>query len=129
MRSVFLISIAALSLSAAPLLAQGRGQGGAAKPKPEAAQPSSRRVADTEIAIIQEYFREHGTRPKPLPPGIAKNLARGKPLPPGIAKTRMPVDLVKRLPSRPDHEWVVTGNVVVLIDPVGLVVDILREVF
>lgn len=129
MRPVFLLSLAALSLSTAPLLAQGRGQGTAAKQKAEAAEPSSHRAADTEIAIIRDYFREHGTKPKPLPPGIAKNLARGKPLPPGIARTRMPVDLVQRLPSRPDHEWVVAGNVVVLVDPVGLVVDILREVF
>jgi hypothetical protein len=41
----------------------------------------------------------------------------------------MPGDLLTRLSTRPDHQWVVAGNVVVLVDPVGLVVDILREVF
>ena len=33
-----------------------------------------------------------------LPPGIAKNLARGNPLPPGIAKKALPGDLNRRLP-------------------------------
>jgi hypothetical protein len=129
MRCVLLSAIVAVSLSTAPVLAQGRGQGGGKSPTPAATEPSSHRVSDREVAVIREYFRDHGIKPKPLPPGIAKNLARGKPLPPGIARTRMPGDLLTRLSTRPDHQWVVAGNVVVLVDPVGLVVDILREVF
>ena len=33
-----------------------------------------------------------------LPPGIAKNLARGKPLPPGIAKKMVPSSMLHDLP-------------------------------
>lgn len=33
-----------------------------------------------------------------LPPGIAKNLARGKPLPPGIAKKMVPSSMLRDLP-------------------------------
>ncbi len=36
-----------------------------------------------------------------LPPGIAKNLARGKPLPPGIAKKTVPASMLGQLPSYP----------------------------
>jgi hypothetical protein len=33
-----------------------------------------------------------------LPPGIAKNLARGKPLPPGIAKKTVLTSMLGQLP-------------------------------
>ena len=36
-----------------------------------------------------------------LPPGIAKNLARGKPLPPGIAKKTVPASMLGQLPYYP----------------------------
>lgn len=45
-----------------------------------------------------------------LPPGIAKNLARGKPLPPGIAKKTVPADMLGQLPSYPGYEWRVVGD-------------------
>lgn len=81
MRCVLLSAIVVVSLSTAPVLAQGRGQEGGKPPTPAATEPSSHRVSDREVAVIREYFRDHGIKPKPLPPGIAKNLARGKPLP------------------------------------------------
>ncbi len=52
---------------------------------------------------------------KPLPPGIAKNLARGKPLPPGIAKQAVPNELLGQLPRVDGHDWVRTGTDLVLI--------------
>ncbi len=45
-----------------------------------------------------------------LPPGIAKNPARGKPLPPGIAKKTVPADMLGQLPSYPGYEWRVVGD-------------------
>jgi hypothetical protein len=59
--------------------------------------------SDEEVRIIGAWYEEHDSRAghgggkskhKGLPPGIAKNLARGKPLPPGIAKQRLPDGLV-----------------------------------
>jgi len=67
---------------------------------------------------------------KPLPPGIAKNLARGKPLPPGIAKQQPSGYLLSTLPRVQGHEWYTVGRDLVLIQAGTLIVaEILREVF
>ena len=58
-----------------------------------------------------------------MPPGIAKNLARGKPLPPGIAKRALPGDLNRRLTRRDGVEHVLTGDKVVMVRA-GVVIDI-----
>jgi hypothetical protein len=64
-----------------------------------------------------------------LPPGIAKNVARGKPLPPGIAKKLSPT-LLAQLPQRQGYEYAQVGADVVLIETATrLVVDVLRDVF
>jgi hypothetical protein len=64
-----------------------------------------------------------------LPPGIAKNYARGKRLPPGIAKKLSP-QLLARLPQRPGYEYAQVGADIVLIESATrLVVDILKDVF
>ena len=78
---------------------------------------------------IGSYFRTHRYEAKPLPPGIARNLARGKPLPPGIAKQRIPADLSRLLVARSGYESLIVGDRIVLIDPVGIVVDILSDMF
>lgn len=63
-----------------------------------------------------------------LPPGIAKNLARGKPLPPGIAK-RFDSGLASRLPHYEGYEWKQVGTDVVLVAvATGIVYEILRNV-
>lgn len=63
-----------------------------------------------------------------LPPGIAKNLARGKPLPPGIAKN-FDSRLVSRLPYYEGYEWKQIGRDVVLVAiATGIVYEILRNV-
>jgi hypothetical protein len=79
-----------------------------------------------EITIIQGYYAHQGaadqgngkkSKGKPLPPGIAKNLARGKPLPPGIAKQQLPGDLVRQLPPVPQgYERVYVDGRVLLVD-------------
>ncbi|MCD1127652.1 RcnB family protein [Jinshanibacter sp. LJY008] len=67
---------------------------------------------------------------KPLPPGIAKNLARGKPLPPGIAKKRVPVTMLNGLPHYPGYEWYTVGDDLVLVAVTTLIVNtILQGVF
>ncbi|WP_213786414.1 MULTISPECIES: anti-virulence regulator CigR family protein [Citrobacter] len=50
-----------------------------------------------------------------LPPGIAKNLARGKPLPPGIAKKTLPASMINDLPYYPGYEWRAVGDDLVLV--------------
>jgi hypothetical protein len=63
-----------------------------------------------------------------LPPGIAKNLARGKPLPPGIAK-RFDNRVLGQLPRYEGYEWQQIGTDVVLVAiATGIVYEVLRNV-
>lgn len=92
-----------------------------------------------EAAVIQQYYAQHpvdagkggknGQKVKPLPPGIAKNLARGKPLPPGIAKQQLPQDLVRMLPPvHAGYERVYVDGRVLLVDMATQVIhDVLME--
>jgi hypothetical protein len=65
-----------------------------------------------------------------LPPGIAKNLARGKPLPPGIAKKTVPASMLNQLPYYPGYEWRVVGDDLVLIAlSTAVVTTIINSVF
>lgn len=50
-----------------------------------------------------------------LPPGIAKNVARGEPLPPGIAKKTLPASMINDLPYYPGYEWRAVGDDLVLV--------------
>lgn len=64
----------------------------------------------------------------PLPPGIAKNLARGKPLPPGIAKN-FDGRVTSQLPHYDGYEWKRIGTDVVLVAiATGIVYEVLRNV-
>jgi Ni/Co efflux regulator RcnB len=92
-----------------------------------------------EIAIIYNYYAQGHDDPghaqhkqqkgKPLPPGIAKNLARGKPLPPGIAMQRLPDELVRALPPpHPGYERVVVDGRVLLVEIATQVIhDVLMD--
>lgn len=63
-----------------------------------------------------------------LPPGIAKNLARGKPLPPGIAK-KFDNRLIGKLPRYDGYEWRQAGTDVVLVTlATGVIYEVLRNV-
>ncbi|WP_052379213.1 anti-virulence regulator CigR family protein [Tepidicaulis marinus] len=87
------------------------------------------RFGVNETEIIRDYFGRHGMTSKPLPPGIAKNLARGKPLPPGIAKRYLPQDLQLRLPVYEGYERLIVGDDVLLVAAAtGIIVDILSDV-
>lgn len=91
------------------------------------AQPAG--FSTSERQIIFEFFSRERYRAQPLPPGIAKNLARGKPLPPGIAKKQIPVRLRERLPTRSGVEISIFGDRIVLLEASGAVVDVLGGVF
>ena len=109
--------------------AQGQGRG---KPASSDAQVSRAkgRGTDAEYRIIRDYYSVESRKPKSLPPGIAKNLERGKPLPPGIAKTRVPDDLIRRLPVRTGGtRWLIAGDRVLLVDANNVVVDLVRLLF
>ncbi|EOV9626297.1 anti-virulence regulator CigR family protein [Cronobacter sakazakii] len=65
-----------------------------------------------------------------LPPGIAKNLARGKPLPPGIAKKSVPTSMLNELPYYRGYEWKMVGDDLVLIAlSTALVTAVINNVF
>lgn len=126
-------SVLALSfMLAAPVNAQGNGRGkgpkGAATPAKAAHATPAKGAVDVEIRIIRDFFASSSHKPKPLPPGIAKNLARGKPLPPGIAKKLPPDDLMRRLPARSGTRWILAGDVVLLVDVSDIVVDIVKAI-
>lgn len=87
------------------------------------------RFSSSERGIIVQFFRDHPYQPKALPPGIAKNLARGKPLPPGIAKKNIPNGLQAQLRARVGVEIAIFGDRIVLLEASGLVIDILEGIF
>lgn len=63
-----------------------------------------------------------------LPPGVAKNLARGKPLPPGIAKN-FDSRVASQLPRYEGYEWKQVGTDVVLVAIAsGIVYEVLRNI-
>jgi hypothetical protein len=83
-----------------------------------------------ERQTILGYFQQHPAvvaGAKPLPPGIAKKIARGGAMPPGIAKRYFPADLIGVLPARPGQRWVIAGTDVLLVElATNVVVDLLR---
>lgn len=94
--------------------------------------------SDNEISIISTWYREHdssskkgrGKKQKGLPPGIAKNLARGKTLPPGIARNYLPDTLRRALPEPPHgHERIIVDGKILLVEiATGIIHDVLMDV-
>ena len=125
----FLLIAACFAAAATPALAQRPDNPGKAKGQKD--QPTVRVVfVDADRGVFRDYYRTHREGVKPLPPGIAKNLARGKPLPPGIAKTRVPDVVLVKLPWRPPgYTFFLVGDRIVLVNAGGLVADILDAIF
>jgi hypothetical protein len=92
-------------------------------------------ITVAEQSIIANYVQQYRGSPsygfagaQPLPPGIAKKIARGGAMPPGIAKRYLPPDLLSRLPPRPGQQWVAVGTDILLVDAATQVVlDILHQ--
>ena len=143
MRTAATVLLAAALALAAPALAgnkgnQGKGQGQGGGGGPDAGDVLAGAVITAfEIAIIDDYLRRHGgdlppafAGAQPLPPGIAKKLARGGSLPPGIAKRYFPNNLLAQLPPRPGQEWLVVGRDILLVAAAtGVILDVLRDAF
>ena len=112
--------------------AQGRGRGND-KTKDKGKQEAPAKVVvvfqDNHRATARDYFVKHKIAAKPLPPGIAMNIARGKPLPPGIAKRAVPNDLVVQFPRiGSDVTYYIVGDRLVAVQR-GNVIDILVDIF
>ena len=92
-----------------------------------------------EASTIRAYYQDsHATKPgknkgkhgkKSLPPGIAKNLARGKPLPPGIAKQALPTGLISLLPPPPHgfERISVSGKILLVEIATHVIHDVLED--
>ena len=84
-------------------------------------------TAGINLVAARQLALDTGTTGyKPLPPGIAKNLARGKPLPPGIANRNLPDSLLQGLPKYPGYQWTAAGADLVLVNLTSrLIADVL----
>ncbi len=77
----------------------------------------------------KKYKKDKSGKSKGLPPGIAKNWARGKPLPPGIAKRDLPDNLLAKLAKRENTRASIVGSDVVLEDvATGIIIDVIADV-
>lgn len=110
---------------------QGQGQGQDNQKNNGSDQAVNLVTAGITILAARNLALNAGlTGYSPLPPGIAKNLARGKPLPPGIAKKYVPGPLLGQLPYYPGYEWMVAGTDLILVAiGTAIVADILKNVF
>ena len=123
------LAVIVAALSSPALAKKDKG----AREHPEAGDAATLAFTEFERQLIREYFAEPGrawpSNAKPLPPGIAKKLARGGELPPGIAKRYLPGELEVRLPRHARGERIVVGADVLLIEvATGIVRDVLRGV-
>jgi hypothetical protein len=108
---------------------RGQGQGGGKTSAPQTSVSATVVFRSGDVAVFRDYFAAHKITGDPLPPGIAKNLARGKPLPPGIAKKVVPSGLVALGPKLDrDTTLSIFGDVVVAMKG-GVVIDIMGGVF
>ena len=127
MRSITVSMFAALAVFI--LTSGAQAQDGRGKDKgTEVRVQQSVEFSITERQIIVEFFAAHRQEAEALPPGVAKNLARGKRLPPGIAKRPIPSGLQAQLPTRVGVEVSIFGDRIVLIEASGVVVDILEGI-
>ena len=135
--AVTILSVLAPGIAADQGGSQGRGSGSTGSSK----EKDKNKDKDADVSVnftfnsgdhdtFRNYFRTNKITAEPLPPGIAKNLARGKALPPGIAKKAFPNDLVRGLGSRvrPGVTFTIAGDRVVALKD-GKVLDIIEGLF
>ncbi|HZT21189.1 MAG TPA: anti-virulence regulator CigR family protein [Dongiaceae bacterium] len=130
------------AIAAGPVAAGGNGKGhghaGQDSP-PQAGQAMGGQVTFSAVITPAErqtilgYFQQHPAGyagAKPLPPGIAKKLARGGTLPPGIAKRYFPTALIAELPARPGQQWLIVGSDVLLVQvTTNVILDLIPKLF
>ena len=129
-RSTVPAAVLAVGLLCGDVSAQGQSQGrGNSGGTPKTAVSVSVVFRDSDRTTYRNYFTTHRIVAQPLPPGIAKNVARGKPLPPGIAKKALPADLLVLGPKVDrDVSFSIVGDVVVALKG-GVVIDVMPGVF
>jgi hypothetical protein len=130
MRVTVFAAILAAALLCGDIAAQGRSQGrGRGGGAPETTASVVIVFRDSDRATFRTYFQTHKITARALPPGIARNVARGKPLPPGIAKRVLPAGLLVLAPRvDKDVSFSIVGEVVVALKG-GVVIDVLTGVF
>lgn len=118
------------ALAAAAGQGQGNGRSDRGQSAPEMPESVTGATIDSITAqTIRGYFQSHPMQVQGLPPGIARNLARGKPLPPGIAKRYLPPDLRTKLPEYSGYEILVADRNILLVSvATGIITDILLDV-
>lgn len=92
--------------------------------------------SDAEVRIITAWYNDHEPRKSGkgkrggLPPGIAKNLARGKSLPPGIAAQHLPQELQRALPAAPaGYDRIIVDGKLLLVEATTRIIhDVLMDV-
>ena len=126
------ILIAGMFVASAAAQGRGRGKGNAGKSEggTNVAISATFVFGDPDRVTFRNYFTTHKVTAQPLPPGIAKNVARGKPLPPGIAKKALPSDLLLAVSPRAgrDVSFAIVGDMVVA-HRSGVVIDVMVGVF
>ena len=138
--AVTILSVLSPGIAANQGGSQGRGSGSSGSTG-SSKEKDKNKDKDADVSVnftfntgdhdtFRNYFRTNKITAEPLPPGIAKNLARGKALPPGIAKKAFPNDLVRGLGSRvrPGVTFTIAGDRVVALKD-GKVVDIIEGLF
>lgn len=122
----------AVALFGGGVSGQGQSQGKGKKSQGSASTSSASVTVvfrDSDRVTFRDYFVTHKIAPQALPPGIAKNVARGKPLPPGIAKRALPADLLVIGPRvEKDVSFAIVGELVVALKG-GVVIDVMAGVF
>ncbi|CAI1506795.1 Predicted integral membrane protein [Serratia quinivorans] len=130
--------IASLGLSSAPVWADKGGNGNGHGHNGNQGNKAKGNENDQGLVSVsisrdraRSLARNYGlTGYRSLPPGIAKNLARGKPLPPGIAKKMVPSPMLHELPYYPGYEWRIAGDDLVLVAlSTALVASVINGVF
>ena len=129
-RGLVFVTVLTISLLCGDVSAQGQSKG---KEHGGGGSDSSVSVVvvfrDSDRPTFRDYFVTHKITAQPLPPGIAKKVARGKPLPPGIAKRAVPTELLAIGPRvDKDVSFAIVGEVVVATKG-GVVIDVLAGVF
>lgn len=128
MRSAISV-MCAVVLACAASQAQARNDNAQGYP-PRGSGGATIMFSSADSTLVRVYFAQNQTVWTGMPPGIAKNYARGKKLPPGIAMKMLPADLRARLPTREGHEYARVGQDVILIQTAtGIVVDMIERVF
>lgn len=108
---------------------EGKFDNRGAKGRLSVGPESKWKFSDKDRTVITNFFSSHPFTTTGLPPGIAKNLARGKPLPPGIAKVYLPNDLNKLLVVYPGYDYLVAGRDVLLVNQsTQIIADILYNI-